>query len=43
MTATSNTGDYETHPDVFEELGVYADHLRNLVQLRWKEELKTRL
>ena len=40
MTATSNTGDYETHPDVFEELGIYAEHLRNLVQLRWKEESK---
>ena len=40
MTATSNTDDYETHPDVFEELGIYAEHLRNLVQLRWKEESK---
>ena len=40
MTATSNTGDYETHLDVFEELGIYAEHLRNLFQLRWKEESK---
>ena len=37
MTATTNAGAYERHPDVFEELGVYAEFLHNLTRCRWDE------
>ena len=34
MTATSNTGYYEIHPDVFEELSIYAEYLHSLTRCR---------
>jgi len=37
MTATTKAGAYERHPDVFEELGVYAEFLHNLTRCRWDE------
>ena len=37
MTATTNAGAYERHPDVFEELGVYAEFLYDLTRWRWDQ------